>query len=146
MGTRHFVGVIYKNEYKIAQYGQWDGYISGQGSVVLEFLKTADLTVFKEKLANCRFVSNDEVRKMYVMAGDDPDNNTGFITAQIAENFNAMFPSMSRDTGAGVLHIAYESVGEVPLYDRRDFLNDDVWCEFAYVINLDDNTLRCYVE
>lgn len=26
MRTRHLIGVYYKNELKIAQYGQWDGY------------------------------------------------------------------------------------------------------------------------
>ena len=38
MGTRHFVGVIADGKYKIAQYGQFDGYIEGQGATVLEFL------------------------------------------------------------------------------------------------------------
>ena len=49
MGTRHLIGVITGGRYKVAQYGQWDGYIKGgQGEAVLEFLKTVDLDIFKE--------------------------------------------------------------------------------------------------
>ncbi len=30
MGTRHLIIVYYKGKYRIAQYGQWDGYPSGK--------------------------------------------------------------------------------------------------------------------
>lgn len=40
MGTRNLTIVIDKQgALKVAQYGQWDGYPSGQGAVVLEFAK-----------------------------------------------------------------------------------------------------------
>lgn len=39
MGTRHLICVQHNNEYKVAKYGQWDGYPSGQGAGILEFLK-----------------------------------------------------------------------------------------------------------
>jgi hypothetical protein len=38
MGTRNLVAVQIDGQYKIAQYGQWDGYHSGKGLEVLEFL------------------------------------------------------------------------------------------------------------
>jgi len=31
MGTRHLICAKINNEYKLSQYGQWDGYPSGQG-------------------------------------------------------------------------------------------------------------------
>ena len=31
MGTRHMIGVVKDGIPRIAQYGQWDGYPSGQG-------------------------------------------------------------------------------------------------------------------
>jgi hypothetical protein len=144
MGTRHFIGVIHNGQYKIAQYGQWDGYISGQGAVVLDFLSKANLDVFRQKLENCKWITDKELRQKYVEAGDRPDNQSGFIEMHIALRFNEMYPSLSRDTGANILNIVYESTSEVPLLNREDFLQDDVFCEFAYVINLDRNTLHCY--
>ena len=54
MGTRHITRVIYKEEVIIDQYGQWDGYPTGQGMNVMQFVKEycADkkLQEFKERL------------------------------------------------------------------------------------------------
>lgn len=145
MGTRHFVGTIMNGKYVIAQYGQWDGYISGQGATVLKFLAQMDIDIFKEKLNNCRFVSKQEIRQMYVNAGDSEQNTKGWVTFEVAEAFNKMYPSMSRDTGAKILQLVYDSESEIPLCDEKDFLSDSLFCEYAYVINLDTNKLVCYV-
>lgn len=40
MGTRNLTVVIKKAKPVVAQYGQWDGYPSGQGATVLNFLKS----------------------------------------------------------------------------------------------------------
>ena len=37
-----------------------------------------------------------------------------------------------------------EMVGEVPLIDNKSFLDDGLFCEYAYVINFDENALICY--
>jgi hypothetical protein len=144
MGTRHFIGVISDGEYKIANYGQWDGYIEGQGAEVLKFLANADLDNFKKKLINCRFVDQCEIRQMYIDAGDAPDNTSGFVSMEVANRFGEAHPSLSRDTGAKILDIVYWSTSEIPLVNREDFLSDNVWCEFGYVIDLDRGTLKCY--
>ena len=54
MGTRNLTMVIHKEEPKIAQYGQWDGYPSGQGSTALKFLfkMMNEDKEFAEKLVN----------------------------------------------------------------------------------------------
>lgn len=145
MGTRHMIGVIHEGKYKIAQYGQWDGYPDGQGSVVLEFLSNMDMETMKHKLKNCKFVDRAAIRQLYVAAGDSPDNTSGFVSMEIADRFSKMWPSLSRDTGADILNIVYESANEVPLTDNSDFLNDDVFCEFAYVVDLDKQSLRFYM-
>lgn len=50
MGTRHLIAVIdRKGTLKVAQYGQWDGYPSGQGVDVLKFAKNKVLLDELEK-------------------------------------------------------------------------------------------------
>lgn len=39
MGTRNLVAVQIDGQYKIAQYGQWGGYLEGKGVDVLTFLR-----------------------------------------------------------------------------------------------------------
>jgi hypothetical protein len=145
MGTRNFIGVISDGKYKIAQYSQWDGYPSGQGVGILDFLSNADPVVFKSKLSNCRYIDKSELRQFYINAGDSPDNNSGFIDSKIADQFRNMYPSLSRDTGSDILNIVYDSNSEVPLWDNKDFLGDELFCEFAYIIDIDNRTLRCYM-
>ena len=48
MGTRHLICVVKDNEYKLAQYGQWDGYPEGQGVNILRFLRDFDRDVFEK--------------------------------------------------------------------------------------------------
>lgn len=144
MGTRHFIGVIDDGKYKIANYGQFDGYIEGQGAMILDFLSKVRLDLFREKLNNCRFIDQSELRQFYINAGDDPENKSGFVSCEVANKFRDMYPSLTREAGAGILDIVYHSIGEVPLWNREDFLEDELWCEFGYVIDSDRETLHCY--
>jgi hypothetical protein len=38
MGTRHLIEVKIDGELKVAQYGQWDGYLTGQGVNIADFI------------------------------------------------------------------------------------------------------------
>jgi len=60
MGTRHLIVVVNKEEYKVAQYGQWDGYPSGQGVTIADFIdKSMDINKFREALDDCVYLTND---------------------------------------------------------------------------------------
>lgn len=53
MGTRNLTCVVSNERYKVANYGQWDGYPSGLGISLLKFLnEDIDLNKFKEKVEN----------------------------------------------------------------------------------------------
>ena len=61
MGTRHLIAVHADGQYKIAQYGQWDGYPSGQGLTALGFCRTMDRAAFTEKVRVSRFLNDTDI-------------------------------------------------------------------------------------
>lgn len=145
MGTRHLIAVQKDGEYKIAQYGQWDGYPSGQGLMVLAFLRKlgADplyAASFARGLETVRFISEDDLRRRWEDVGAD---DSGFVSLDISDKFRAKYPENSRDTGAGVLDLVAEKQG-LGLYNHIDFAQDSLFCEWAYVVDLDNNTFEVF--
>jgi hypothetical protein len=129
MGTRHSTMVISEGKTKVAQYGQWDGYPSGQGMTILRFLQGVDLAEFKKKIDSLGLYTEEEIEAM----------NTKIQDGEF-DDWKEKHPELSRDTGARVLElIDLGLVTKVQL--DEDFINDRVFCEWGYIINLDDNTL-----
>lgn len=151
MGTRNLTMVIdRKGQTKIAQYGQWDGYPSGQGVTILHFIKKQNnLKMLEQILGNTKFYNKCDDINDYLQQYDnrspqysnDPDNRT----AQDKYWFNNL---ISRDIGGGILeNISNIDVNLLPeehkktiyLYDDSEFGKDSLMCEFAYIINLQTN-------
>lgn len=142
MGTRNLTCVVLGGEYKVAQYCQWDGYPEGQGAVVLDFLSNKmDLDKFVERLEATRLGSNTEIGDLWKKYGAD---DSGFVTTDVAEKFKADYPQLSRDMGAAVLEYIQDSSTEVLLGSDIEFAKESLYCEWAYVIDLDKNTLEVY--
>src|SRR5574337_1233174 len=85
MGTRNLTAVMMNGEYKVAQYGQWDGYPEGQGKTILEFLSgDGNIEKLKSALQRVRFLDGDGRDKDFLAEYDkncpewssDPDNRT----------------------------------------------------------------------
>lgn len=145
MGTRHLIGVVLDGDFKVAQYGQWDGYPTGQGVDVLNFCKTADLDSFRDEVRKVRFTTEedkDTIKARWAEVGAD---DSGWVTMAQSDKFYAdpRFAPLSRDVSANVLSLIAEGKVEF-LNDSRDFGKDSLFCEWAYVIDLDENVLECY--
>lgn len=143
MGTRHIIAVKVDGEYKVAQYGQWDGYPSGQGRSILAFLKSLDakgLETFKQKCRQLTWISDKELDAMWKAAGADAQ---GYIGCEDAKKFGDAHPEFSRDTSAGILPIIMERDG-LRLQNSIDFVGDSLFCEWGYVIDLDANTFEVF--
>lgn len=143
MGTRNLTMVIVDGETKVAQYGQWDGYPSGQGLTALTFLRNTDLEKFKEKLKSAKFI-DDEIQK-------DIDNflvsigcNGEYLNLEQSEKYYAKYPSLNRNHGANILNLIMENEGDVILRDDSDFAADSLFCEWGYVIDFDKGTFEVY--
>lgn len=126
MGTRHLIEVKNNNEIKISQYGQWDGYPTGQGNTIARFLhEQMDKEKFKSCLANCSFMSKEELQQFN-------DENRG-------KDWPTSHPWLSRDAGAKILAMVQD--GADKLVSDFDFRKDTLMCEYAYLIDMDNETV-----
>lgn len=125
MGTRHLTIVKHGGEIKVAQYGQWDGYPEGQGKFVHEFCSNkANLEKLKANLEKCYFLngtySEEESKKLW-------------------EQYKVF---LTRDTGAEILAaIANSDLEKIALRNNLGFGKDSLFCEWAYMLDLDENKL-----
>lgn len=136
MGTRHLTAVYVDGEYKVAQYGQWDGYPEGQGLTCLKFAwsvlaNKADRAAFAEKVRACSWITKDEQEK-----------RNDLIKSGEVKNWSKVWPELSRDTGAEILAMIASSESGLVLANNIDFAADSLFCEWAWVIDLDAGTLE----
>lgn len=145
MGTRHLIAVQADGEYKVAQYGQWDGYPSGQGAEILKFLtsKTFDKASFTEAVRACSEISEADFKLAWVSCGANPDND--WVTMDVSDKFKKNFPHLHRDCGSKILGLVQNAGPEgLKLNSAINFAADSLFCEWAYVIDLDKNTLEVF--
>lgn len=130
MGTRNSTLVTLDGKKKVAQYGQWDGYPTGQGQTIADFLNREDFSVekFKEQVSRVRPITDEEIERV---------NNT--------PNWKKVYPHLSRDAGADVLNMILDGKVEFLVLDE-EFVNDRLFCEYWYDINLDDETVTMNME
>ena len=136
MGTRGLTKVIDRNGVvKVAQYGQWDHYPSGQGINVLNFLTETPTMVKQLELAldKCEFVSEAVRDILYAEYAHKYPNDDEM------DRFTMLMPAFSRNTCSDILKVVYYSAGKVLLTDESNFENDDVFCEGVYTIDYQTN-------
>ena len=136
MGTRNLT-IVHKNgEYKVAQYGQWDGYPEGLGVTLLNFLKNVNMDSFRNAIDNVSFYTKEEL--------EDIDKYIGDMRKDIPNyEWQRYFPHLSRDCGGDILNrIVFKGVDKVK--NSIDFAADSLFCEWAYVIDLDTNKFEVY--
>ncbi len=139
MGTRHLITAFdEQGELKVAQYGQWDGYPSGQGITMLNILRYTTRTDYNGKLVSevanglgrTRWATEDELNEIYAKF---PEMN--YVGTDDSKKFDTLYPNLTRDTGADILNVVAFSVGEVLLVDSSDFAEDELFCEGIYSVN-----------
>lgn len=172
MGTRHLILVYYNGAYHIAQYGQWDGYPSGQGLTVLRFCRDptnlaslaaalaaalvyeptpAQLEAWDAEAAALQDEYDAQVEEHYgrraqqLANGADKGAWLDEVDTRPAKPMQRVCPSVSRETGAGVLALVAGARGErVPVVREVGFVADTLFCEWAYVVDLDEGVLEVW--
>jgi hypothetical protein len=149
MGTRHLICVVKDGEFKVAQYGQWDGYFSGQGQDILNFLRddSFNLAHFKEQLDKCYYIDQATYERL-LSEGGVTISAEGFVPYDDMKRFSATHIGafFSRDTGADILKLINDetTLAQIPLKNGVTFAADSLFCEYAYVIDVDKEVLEVY--
>lgn len=147
MGTRNLTMVIDKiGNLKVAQYGQWDGYPSGQGVTILAFCKDAEnLKKLEQRLEICKFYNRcndiddwiEEYGKLCPKWSNEPDNRTEsmvswFDTFTTRELGGAILKSIA---DADLTKLPEEHNNHIYLYDDHEFGKNSLMCEWAFCVN-----------
>ena len=138
MGTRNLVAVVLDGEYKIAQYGQWDGYPEGQGVRALEFLRgEGNIDRLRSALGRVRFLDMD---------GADAEMVKRFDAGLGSDEEKSWFDRfISRDLGAEILASVANAADEViVLKNSLPFAAESLFCEWAYVVDLDKGSFEVF--
>lgn len=126
-------------EYKVAQYGQWDGYPSGNGLIVLEFLKNR----LKSKRANALFRKNLKAASL-LSTEAELEALDKEIKAKGITQWWQVYPHLSRDMGAKILEYVLDQPPGLKLKGEIAFAADSLFCEWAYVVDLNEGNLEVY--
>ena len=135
MGTRHITTIIKNWEVKLAQYGQWDWYPSGQWKNLLNILKKVDIKKLSE--------ITDELVEV---TQEDYDAINKKIDEDKSFDWHKDFPEYSRDTWTEIIDYIYSKwVRKVQI--DREMLKPNIWIEWTFEINFDKNKyICCWVE
>ncbi|KAK4250480.1 hypothetical protein C7999DRAFT_38551 [Corynascus novoguineensis] len=164
MGTRHLICIFWKGKWVIAQYGQFDGYPEGQGAKVFQFLSFAgNIDNLKAGLNDHIYEpTKEEIEAIWdeCEAWDANREAQGLRYERNMFGINQLYPSLARDTSAGILGIIARAsqTGEdnkaeggaerrpkkIPVQLDLQFANDMVFCEWVYVIDLDKEVFEVY--
>lgn len=123
MGTRHLICIYHAGRFIVAQYGHWDGYPGGAGVAILRFLKAPNnISRLRSGLQHIKI----STEKYYCIRACD--QNTYLGSSQF-------LPALAE---------AGEKGGEVEVGMDLDFATDPLFCEWSYVIDLDEGCLEAY--
>lgn len=141
MGTRHLVMIVLNDQMKVAQYGQWDGYPSGCGVSVLDFLHRMPKD-FKKQVRKVRNMSPTLLNKVAMQEFNVPVKSLS--SAQNSELLKK-YPYWSRDVSHGILDVIAENPNDkIYLQNMKNFAGESLHCEWGYVIDLDNNIFEVH--
>lgn len=142
MGTRNLTCVVEDGEFKVAQYGQWDGYPSAAGVTILADLKNTDPNELRKKVNKAQIISDEAVKDKWIECGAKPD--LGYVSTKVTNKIKEKYPSLYRDIGYRIIGHILRSKEPILLQLNVEFAGNSLFCEWAYVVDLDKNTLEVY--
>lgn len=136
MGTRGALGFFANGETKVG-YQQFDSYPSGVGAEALDFIATS--TLEELRTAANRLVM---VTKKTPITQEIVDHCAPFSNLNVSEQSTDDWYCLLREAQGNLEPIVRGGLNY--MLDSQDFLEDSLFCEYAYLINTDEGTLEFY--
>ena len=135
MGTRGALGFYKGGEHKVT-YNHFDSYLDGLGNNVLGYVNSKTIEGLNAAFDNIELINDENEKptpKQLEKCKEFVDLN---VAGQSIDDWYCVLRKAQGNLDA------YAKVGV--MIDSRGFLNDSLFCEYAYIINLDDNVLEVY--
>lgn len=136
MGTRGAIGFRSGGQDKIS-YNHWDSYPDGLGRKMLEYCGTHSLDQMRSVASKIVLVSDGE-HPTPKQTEDHLDSLNTDVGQQSVEDLYCLLREAQGDLAY------YDDPKHYLMVDNSSFLADSLFCEWAYVVNLDEGVLECY--
>jgi len=135
MGTRGALGFFKNAEHKVT-YNHFDSYPEGLGLQVLEFCKKHSVSQMNKMFKEIELVDRNS-KPTKEQRAKIPDEAIDLaVSEQSEDDWYCLLRNAQGDL---------EAYGEIGfMIDNHNFLYDSVFCEWAYIINLDEEMLEIY--
>jgi len=135
MGTRGAVGFRSENQDRV-QYNHFDSYPSGLGQDVLTFISKSNIDDLQKIASSIQLVNQDDVPSQSQI-----EDCQKWTDLTVGEGTNESWYCLLRNAQGNLK--AYAE-GLKYMLDAHDFLIDSLFCEYAYIINVDTKELEIY--
>ena len=141
MSTRGAIGFIKNKQYKVS-YNHWDSYLEGKGVEVVNFIKNNSVERLNEIFDNMIMVNQTDIptekeRKEILKFWKNNNIKNEWDPKHFGSGTADWYYYLSVTNG----YPEYYNKGLRYMTDDKEFINDTLFCEFAYLIDLDENKL-----
>jgi len=136
IGTRGTYG-FYKDGVTKVTYNHWDSYPSSLGDSIKDFLVNTKREQLDEIFDRIRLVRADEKP-----TSEDIEKLKPFYNGDVNGGSEEYYNFLRETQGDLKAYVDYPELDV--MIDSEDFLQDSLFCEWAYIINLENDTLEIY--
>ena len=143
MSTRGLYG-IRKNGIDKCTYNHCDSYPSGLGFDIVKFCANNSVENLKKFFDNIELVFEDSVPTESQIK---ECQKAGYVNFSVSSQSNDDWYCLLRNLQGNFAEYqkCIDKGSKVYMTDGIDFIKDSLFCEYAYIINLDDEVLEFYV-
>ena len=134
MSTRGAFGFT-KNGVNKITYNHFDSYPTGLGFDIIEFIMKNNIEKMNKIFNSITMVKHDDVPTV---------DQLKTLEEYFGSRIDIRKVKDMEDLISGNQYITDFQKGFPFMLDNENFMGDSLFCEYAYIINLDDNTLEVY--